>query len=101
MWKIAIQNNITLKAAHLAAHSFELKRRSSIEVKGSTYRMVYEQGKPMINLFASKWNHKAQIFCSWIPDQKAVAINALSIFWDKMIGYAYPQYVLFRKFCHT
>lgn len=73
--------------------------------------MVYEQSgtesniqlleKSSVNLFASKCNHKAQIYCSWIPDQKAVAINALSISWDKMLGYAYPQYVLFRKFCHT
>lgn len=63
VWKIAIQNNITLKAAHLAAHSFELKRRSSIEVKGSTYRMVYEQSGTESNIqLLGKTNDKSICF---------------------------------------
>lgn len=39
-----------MKAAHLAAHSFELKRRSSLQAKGSTYRMVYEQSGTESNI---------------------------------------------------
>lgn len=45
---------------------------------------------PMIDLFASKRTHNDQVHCSLIPDQKALAIDALSILWDKMIAYAYP-----------
>ena len=45
---------------------------------------------PMIDLFASKHNHKLPNYCSLMPDNQAVHIDSLSYSWDLITGYAYP-----------
>lgn len=74
-----------MKAAHPAGHLNSIADHlSRVKIQhtewSSTYNQVLNQifsywGKPVIDLFASKWNHKAQIYWFLIPDQRALAIN--------------------------
>ncbi|CAC5420875.1 unnamed protein product [Mytilus coruscus] len=41
-------------------------------------------GEPTIDLFASVHNHKRPMFCAWLPHPSALAVDALSISWEKM-----------------
>ena len=88
LWKLAIQNKIFLRAAHLAGHlnliADHLSRVKIQHTDWSLNSQVLNQifniwEKPMVHLFASRWNHKTPIYCSWIPDQSALAVDALSI----------------------
>nr|KAG5701148.1 hypothetical protein BaRGS_002624 [Batillaria attramentaria] len=47
-------------------------------------------GKPLIDLFATRWNCKLPTFISPVPDPPAWACDALATSWENMIGYAYP-----------
>ena len=88
-WKLLeIQNKILLRAAHLAGHlnliADHLSRVNIQHTDWSLNSQVLNQifniwEKPMVHLFASRWNHKTPIYCSWIPDQNALAVDALSI----------------------
>ncbi|CAC5409975.1 unnamed protein product [Mytilus coruscus] len=43
-------------------------------------------GEPTIDLFASVHNHKSPVFCAWLPRSIALAVDALSISWEKNVG---------------
>ena len=49
---------------------------------------------PSIDLFATRLNHRLPIYVSPIPDQKALSIDALSMDWNSMHAYAFPQFHL-------
>ena len=46
--------------------------------------------KPMLDLFATQFNHRLPIYVSPVPDPRAWAIDALSISWQGLHAYAYP-----------
>ena len=46
--------------------------------------------KPLVDLFATKHNKKLSLYVSPVPDPMAMAVDALSIDWTGMWGYAYP-----------
>lgn len=54
-------------------------------------------GTPNIDLFATKSNHKLQVYCSPIPDPLAYACDSLSINWTGMFAYAFPPPILVPK----
>ena len=45
---------------------------------------------PLVDLFATKYNHKLANYVSPVPDNQAWGIDALSMSWSGMWGYAYP-----------
>ena len=45
---------------------------------------------PWVDLFATRWNNKLTQFVSPIPDQTAWQVDALSLNWQSLYGYAYP-----------
>lgn len=53
--------------------------------------------RPQIDLFATRWNNKLQVFVSPVPDPSAWAVDALSIQWDGLIAYAFPPTILVPK----
>lgn len=106
LWHLAIQNNIRLKAAYLAGHlntlADQLSRVKIQPTEWSLNNQVTQSlfqiwGDPQIDLFASVLNHKAPMFCSWQPHFKAIATDALSISWNRMIAYAFPPICLIPK----
>ena len=54
-------------------------------------------GTPNIDLFATRNNHKLQVFCSPVPDPLAYACDALAISWKGMFAYAFPPPILIPK----
>ena len=51
-------------------------------------------GFPNIDLFATRLNKKLPIYVSPIPDEKALAIDAMSMNWNRMHAYAFPPFAL-------
>ena len=49
-------------------------------------------GHPLIDLFATRYNNKCQVFVSPVPDPMALDADALSISWEAMSAYAFPPH---------
>lgn len=106
LWKLAIKNNIHLKAAHIAGRlNIVPDQLSRVRIRPTEWTMndaVLSQifaiwDKPLIDLFASVQNHKMGIFCSWEPHPQALATDALTISWDRMFAYAFPPICLIPR----
>ena len=54
-------------------------------------------GHPDIDLFASRLNNKLPLYYSWKPDPGASGVNALSISWGNVFGYAFPPFNLINR----
>ena len=65
--------------------------------KSVVQKLFHLWGSPLIDLFVSAQNKLSQIFCSWIPHQEALALDALSVSWENMFAYAYPPICLIPK----
>ena len=101
-----LENNMHLKAAHIlgSLNIFidQLSRERVWPKEWQIHKKVVQAlfqiwGTPLIELFASKENKQTPVFCSWIPHQDALAIDALSISWEGMFAYVYPQICLIPK----
>lgn len=106
LWHLAIQNNIQLKAAHLSGRlNILADNLSRVKIRPTEWslnnqvvqKLFHHWGHPMIDLFASIHNHKAPLFCTWTPHPQAMAIDALSISWERMMAYAFPPICLIPK----
>jgi hypothetical protein len=53
--------------------------------------------KPHVDLFATRHNFKLPLYVSPVPDDSAIAVDALSMDWTNLYGYAYPPTGLIRK----
>ena len=47
-------------------------------------------GRPHVDMFATRHNHKLPTFVSPVPDPMAYNVNAMNMDWDNMFVYAYP-----------
>ena len=45
---------------------------------------------PNVDLFATQFNHKLPLYVSPVPDNHALAMDALSIDWNCLHAYAFP-----------
>ena len=106
IWNWAIQNQIYIKAAHVAGKANILADRlSRYKViptewtlnKAIVHQIFQKWGYPLVDLFASHLNKQTQVYCSWIPDQNALAIDALTISWEDMFAWAFPPICLIPK----
>ena len=52
---------------------------------------------PMVDMFATKLNHKLPIYVSPVPDANAMNIDALNISWEGLDGYAFCPVALIPK----
>ena len=53
--------------------------------------------KPMVDLFATKFNHRLDLYVSPLPDPEAWAVDALSFPWKGFQGYAFPPIPILGK----
>ena len=53
--------------------------------------------RPQLDLFATRFNHKLPNFVSLVPDQKAWAVDALSLQWKDLDVYAFPPVSLLNQ----
>ena len=52
---------------------------------------------PMVDMFATKMNHKLPLYVSPVPDANALNIDALNISWEGLDGYVYCPVALIPK----
>ena len=46
--------------------------------------------RPMVDLFATQFNHWLPLYVSPVPDPEAWAVDAMSVSWENLLGYALP-----------
>jgi hypothetical protein len=56
--------------------------------------------RPLIDLFATSLNYKLETFVYPIPDQKAWAVDAMTISWKGMFNYIFPPFRLLHRTLH-
>jgi hypothetical protein len=44
----------------------------------------------MVDLFATRFNHRLPLWHSPVDDPLALGVDSLSITWERMLGYAFP-----------
>ena len=49
-----------------------------------------ELGQPMVDLFATRLNHRLPLYVSPVMDPGAWALDALTLDWDRLVAYAFP-----------
>ena len=53
--------------------------------------------KPQIDLFATRYNRKCQLFVSPVPDDEAIAVDGLTMSLEGLELYAYPPHQILMK----
>ena len=101
------ERGITLMARHIPGKlnvaADALSREGQIvHTEWSLCPRVFERicltfGRPLVDMFATRWNAKLPTFVSPFPDPQAYAIDALSLDWKQMSIYAFPPTVLVPK----
>lgn len=51
-------------------------------------------GHPMVDLFATRLNHRLPLYVSPVLDPGAWAVDALSLDWSHLLAYAFPPFLL-------
>lgn len=51
-------------------------------------------GLPMVDLFATRWNHRLPLYVSPVLDPAAFAVDAMSMDWESIFAYAFPPFTL-------
>ena len=110
VWRILAYcnpRNILIRARHIQgclnviADSFSRKDKI-IQTEWSLHPQIFSLigkvwHKPMVDMFATKLNHKLPIYVSPIPDANAMDIDALNISWEGLDGYAFCPVALIPK----
>jgi len=103
LWLIMVycrQRTISLSARHIPGCinvlADQLSRRGqALHTEWSLHQDIFKQlcrmhGSPLIDLFATRFNHRLPLFVSPVPDPKAVQVDAMSMDWSNQYLYAYP-----------
>ena len=53
--------------------------------------------RPMIDLFATQFNHRLPIYVSPVPDPRSWAIDSLTLPWTGLLAYAFPPFPILGK----
>ena len=98
---------ITLRARHIPGRSNVIADKLSrhnqvIQTEWPLSPQVFSQlcsrwPPPLVDLFATRFNHKLPSFVSPVPDQTAWAVDALSLSWEHLNAYAFPPVSLLPK----
>ena len=108
IWEWAIAKQIWISVEHVAgvknkeADEESRNRNNSGEWSLSqlTFQNIIESFKvtPTIDLFASRLNHKVDVFVSWFPDPLATKTNVFLHEFSHEIFYAFPPFNCIEKF---
>ncbi len=97
--------NIQILASHLPGNSNIIADEESRAAPDSSdwmllqdrFRQLSKIWPVQTDLFASAWNAQLPNFVSWLPQPKALAINAFALNWQGLIGYAFPPFALIPR----
>jgi hypothetical protein len=95
--------NINLEAKYLPGVLnivADMESRRSFQDRGDwqlnrmIFQKIWERWHPKIDLFALQWNAQLPEFVCWHPDPAAWMIDAFSLNWKYIKGYAFPPFNL-------
>ena len=101
IWLWCIDNKASITAIHIPGiHNIladRLSRKFTDNIEWGLDITIFEQlcslcGTPLIDLFASRLNHKLSAYYSWRPDPFCTGVNAFSQSWDHQYAYAFPPF---------
>lgn len=55
-------------------------------------RLFHLWERSVIDLFATRFNRKAEVYCSVVPDLFAMPEDPLQHPWDNLVVYAFPSF---------
>ncbi|XP_064086174.1 uncharacterized protein LOC135201227 [Macrobrachium nipponense] len=103
----AIDNSVELSAEYIPGKknlvSDTLSHQNQIVgMKWSLHQAVADRlfqvwGRPTLDLFATYYNKKLEVYCSVILDPLALAEDAFQHPWDNLEVYAFPPFCLLRQ----
>ena len=93
LWARHIPDRLNVIADKLSRHN------QVIQTEWSLSQQVFNQlcskwAPPLVDLFATRFNHKLPSFVSPVPDQTAWAVDTLSLSWEHLNVYAFPPVYL-------
>ena len=62
--------------------------------KAVLFRVFHLLGTPTLDLFATRWNNRLPLYVSPVLDPAAFAVDAMSLDWESIFGYAFPPFTL-------
>ena len=103
IWNWCISRSIHLSISHVAGclnvEADELSRGLNLneDLEWALDMDIFQEivcrfGKPDIDLFASRLNHKLEKYISFRPDPNAMAVDAFSISWTKQYVYIFAPF---------
>ena len=101
IWQFCINYNAHLSAAHIPGAHNLLADIASRQFQDSAewalpqhvlQNIISRFGKPDIDLFASRLNHKLPCYASWKPDPESSIIDAMSVSWSNRFIYMFPPF---------
>ena len=57
-------------------------------------QVFHHMDTPTLDLFATRWNNRLPLYVSPVLDPAAFAVDAMSLDWDSLFGYAFPPFTL-------
>ncbi len=101
IWFWAMERNIWITVAHIPGidnieadwESRNFHDDTEWELSTEIFNIICEKfGKPEIDLFASRINHKLEKYVSWKPDPNAWKIDAYTFSWNGIYAYCFPPF---------
>lgn len=76
----------------------QIIRMTEWSLNTTVVNLLFQQlGTPVIDLFATSANKKLPVFCSPLPEETAVAVDALSMNWTGIFAYAFPPPIILQR----
>lgn len=106
IWQWVEERHNFLVASYIASSENEeadrLSRLNNDDTEWESCNYAFNQivekfGCPEVDLFANKLNTKCKQFFSWMPDSKALNIDAFTVRWTNLKFYAFPPFSLILK----
>jgi len=102
IWDWCIARNLNLQAVHVAgsdnlladslSRSFPVSNTEWSLDSQVFLRLSAVFGRPDVDLFASRLNHKLPVYFSWKPDPGSAFCDAFRAPWEGIFGFAFPPF---------
>jgi hypothetical protein len=106
IWQWCIKRDIWLSVCHLPGkvniEAERLSRSTNIDLEWKLTTKGFHEinsscGPHDIDLFASRINHQLSRYISYLPDPNAEFVDACSLKWIHINGFAFPPVSIVRK----
>ena len=109
LWDWCLTHNISVTARYIPGiQNVEADRESRVFLDSSDWKLhpgvfnrLHQKWGPLnIDLFASRLSYQLDQFVSWRPDPLAIHMDAFTLDWATLQGYAFPPFALIGRCLH-